>query len=424
MQLVNPIKKLALVILLPLVLINCSAINHTDNTSITSLKPFPQHTNYTQNAIKPNSISQTDLDTKVKTMYDAWKQKYLKQATENQYYVYYYYNDGQELASNIISCSEGHGYGMLITAIMAGYDPQAKTLFDGLYYFFKNHPCSTSAYLMAWQQIDTYQTNPAGGEKSASDGDMDIAYALLLADKQWGSTGTINYLEEAKNVMKAIWDHEINQQKFTIQLGDWCNESQSKTNDLRSSDLMLNHFRIFGTVSQQNYWTSILDQAYTIIQNLYTTYSPNTGLLPDFIIETTTYQPAPANFSESNNDGHYYYNACRTAWRITLDYLISGDTRAFDQLTKLNQWIKTTADNKPENIKTGYQLDGTPIDNEISTCFIAPFGVAAMIDTSNQEWLNKIWAYCVEEDVEKSDYFSNTIKLLCMITMSGNWWTP
>ena len=32
---------------------------------------------------------------------------------------------------------------------------------------------------------------------SATDGDMDIAYSLLLADNLWGSHGKINYKEEA-----------------------------------------------------------------------------------------------------------------------------------------------------------------------------------------------------------------------------------
>ena len=43
---------------------------------------------------------------------------------------------------------------------------------------------------------------------SATDGDLDIAFALLLADKQWGSGGA--YLAEAKKVIAAIKEKEMN----------------------------------------------------------------------------------------------------------------------------------------------------------------------------------------------------------------------
>jgi len=42
---------------------------------------------------------------------------------------------------------------------------------------------------------------PPGDFDSAADGDLDIAYALLLADRQWGSCGTVNYLLEAQRVL-------------------------------------------------------------------------------------------------------------------------------------------------------------------------------------------------------------------------------
>jgi endoglucanase len=64
--------------------------------------------------------------------------------------------------------------------------------------------------------------------------------------------------------------------------------------------------------------------------------------------------------------------------------------------------------------------------------FIAPLGISAMADSSYKPWLNKIWALTVKIPIHPSGdyttleygYFENTIKLLCMIIMSGNYWEP
>ncbi len=90
---------------------------------------------------------------------------------------------------------------------MAGYDANAKAQFDGLYHWYKNYPSIVNSTLMSWRQKNpNCQDN---GFDSATDGDMDIAYGLLLADKQWGSNGAINYLQEAQNVINAIMQSEV-----------------------------------------------------------------------------------------------------------------------------------------------------------------------------------------------------------------------
>ena len=119
-----------------------------------------------------------------------------------------------------INCvSEGQGYGMMIAAYMAGYNPDAKTIYDGLYNYYRAHLDSISYELMAWEQntacIDTSNAD------DATDGDMDIAYSLLLANKQWGSTGTINYLQEANKMIDSLMAFVINKHSHFTELGDW-----------------------------------------------------------------------------------------------------------------------------------------------------------------------------------------------------------
>ena len=75
-------------------------------------------------------------------------------------------------------------------------------MFDGLYLFFRDHPSQHDPDLMAWRQMGDCASSD--DPNSASDGDLNIAFGLLLAHAQWGSGGTINYRAEALKVLAAI----------------------------------------------------------------------------------------------------------------------------------------------------------------------------------------------------------------------------
>ena len=148
----------------------------------------------------PFSAAAAESDSPVADMtafYQNWKSRYVRQdpytADETRYYVYYSedtYTGGDPVP---VTVSEAHGYGMLITVSMADYDSEAKDLFDGMVRYYLAHPSEIGPHLMAWQQSDNGSTlTETDGADSATDGDMDIAYALLLADKVWGSSGSLN----------------------------------------------------------------------------------------------------------------------------------------------------------------------------------------------------------------------------------------
>ncbi len=150
-------------------------------------------------------------------------------------------------------------------------------------------------------------------------------------------------------------------------------------------------------------------------------------MLPDFSFKGgNEYIPANPNYLEKPYDGDYYYNSARIPWRIPIDYLLSGDTRALKQISTLNRWVQRSSGGKPSNINAGYKLDGSEISEEEKNvmAFVAPFAVSAMVDSSNQEWLNTLWNHMISSPTNEGDYFGNSIRLLVMITVSGNWWTP
>ncbi|MCR2821437.1 glycosyl hydrolase family 8 [Lederbergia panacisoli] len=391
-------------------------------------KVFPQHVAYAEGSIKPNHISQQEMDATVIKMYKEWKEKYLTEDPSDKNLKYVWYSDGDPewYPDGEVTVSEAHGYGMMIVAMMAGHDPLAQEDFDSLYRYFRAHPSEINSNLMAWQQgLVDGKVVDINGADSATDGDMDIAYSLLLADQQWGSNGEINYLAEAKKVINAIMDSEVLKGDWTLRIADWAT-SGKYVGATRPSDWMLQHMKDFRVVTGDSRWDNVIDATYELINDMYTNHSPNTGLLPDFIVKNgKEFVPAPPGFLEGPEDGDYYYNSARTPWRIGTDYLVTGDKRAKEQLSTLNKFFREVSNDTPSKVKAGYKLDGSKFlgDWEDIT-FTAPLMVSAMIDSSNQEWLNKLWDYNLETSTEDEVYFGNNIRMLSLIVVSGNWWTP
>jgi endo-1,4-beta-D-glucanase Y len=375
--------------------------------------PYPQQMNW-QGCIKPNNHTTSVLNEQVSSYYDYWRNKYLVPSvyTTNAYFVQGE-NTGGSTADK--GTSEGHGYGMIITALMAGYDANAKTYYDGLYKFYDNHRSSINNNLMGWL-IDA-QERGSGTYSSATDGDMDIAYSLLLAHYQWGSSGTINYLNEAKRMINAIKASNINSSNRP-NLGDWDNNAYHT----RPSDWMFDHFQAFYNHTNDQAWINLRNNLYTIMNAIQGNQAAVSGLMPDFVTGST---PAPANpnFLEGPYDGAYYYNACRVPMRTVMDYAHYQNTSAKTAVQKMVTWIKTKTNNVPSAIRAGYYLNGDnlPVGGYQDAVFIAPFVAAAICDAQHQAYLNTGWNLIRNM---KSNYFSDTFNLLAMLFITGNWWIP
>lgn len=380
-----------------------------------SLTPFTHHTKYFPGTIKPNHLTQARLDNAVTTFYEQWKARFVKHVPGTNEDFIWFENKGRKQC-----VSEGQGYGMIIMTLIAGYDNSAKDIYDNLFCYARAHPTAKSKYLMAWAQ---YANNKSTDNTSASDGDLDIAYSLLLADKQWGSKGKINYLAEAKATINAIMQHEINHQTWTVLLSDGIEEESKDYFATRSSDFMPDHFKAFKAATNDARWDKVTDAGYKLSITMQDKYSPEAGLIPDFIVDINkTPKPAPPNFLESPYDGKYNYNACRDPWRIATDYLLTGDKRSKQITDKINHWVRETTRNDTYNLSAGYTLAGNDIKHRYfeALSFVAPFGVSAMVDSKNQAWLNKVWDYLTGFKLKDYDYYDNTIKLLDMMIMSGN----
>lgn len=379
-------------------------------------KPYPQAVNFA-GSIKPNNVTQATMNSQVSSYYTYWKGKYLKNNLASLPGGYYVLGDitGSADGYTPLGSSEGQGYGMIITALMAGYDANAQTIFDGLFKTARAYKSSANSNLMGWVVADALSAQGHFG--SATDGDLDIAYALILAHYQWGSAGAVNYLAEAqKMITQGIKASNITT-AGKVNLGDWQNNT---TNDTRPSDWMIDHFRAYKAITGDATWDNVVNTTYSLINTIQTGYSPSTGLLPDFVTGNPA-KPAAANFLESANDGNYYYNACRVPLRIVMDYGHYGTAAAKTAANKIITWAETSTSGNPLNFKAGYTLGGTALSGSgyQSAVFIAPTVAAATCDASHQNYLNTGWNAIVNM---KAGYFEDSYNLLCMLYISGNWW--
>ncbi|MBB2909853.1 endo-1,4-beta-D-glucanase Y [Streptosporangium becharense] len=379
--------------------------------------PFGSHKiPYVAGMLRPSG-AQATLDQKVVDYYRRWKSAFVKQNCGNGWY-------------QIISpdadhpyVAEAQGYGMVITATMAGADPDAKKIFDGLLKYVLAHPSSITPGLLAAEQDASCKS--VNGSDSATDGDLDVAYGLLLADRQWGSSGTYNYKKLAVDRINAIKAGEVNPTTKLMKLGDWTSAGDEYYWISRSSDWMIDHFRAFRKATGDATWDTVRVNHQNLIASQQATYAPNTGLLADFVVDTnTTPKPAPKQVLEDPNDGKYWWNACRDPWRIGDDAVTSGDAKSLAAARKLNTWIKSKTGGDPNKIGIGYSLGGSQISSGSEPAYFAPFAVAAMTDPGSQAWLDALWNKMLNAPFTSDDYFSTSIQLQVMITVTGNHWVP
>ncbi len=376
-------------------------------------RPHP----FAPEAIFP-SASEKQRDAAVRDFYEHWSKTYIKPGCNPGELVVLTKNKPTQL-----TVSEAHGYGMIILAYMAGVDPSAKTKFDAFVRYHRAHPSGLTRGIMSWNQNTACAD--VGGKNGAIDGDLDIAYGLLLADKQWGSCGEINYREIAQWVIGAISAKGVDEEGRYPLLGDWVNPQWTLRhyNGSRVSDFMGSHFRAFRTVSTEPVWHGILDNTYWIAETVQTKHSKS-GLLPDFVEGLEVGQPRPAQmgYLEGARDGSYAYNACRIPLRMGTDYLLSADERPRRIALRINRFAKEASGGDPKNLRGGYHLDGSEMVDYETMAFTGPFAVGAMMDPSGQEWLDALWTHSVERESE--NYYEDTLRMMSLLVLSGNWWGP
>ena len=326
--------------------------------------------------------------------------------------------------SAYLTVSEGMGYGMLLAVLFAGHDAKAQQLFDGLLAVARRRHAHAivpfdrgGKYLMDWR-LNANGTS-AGDGWNAMDGDLDIAMALLMADRQWGSAGAWNYLQEARHTIAAL--------KSWCMARDGTTKGLAKPTVSRTSDYMIGHFRAFQAATGDRFWNTAIDRAYYLADRMQTVYSAGVGLMPDFVVgtDTATPHPSPGFLGDGNdNENKFWWNACRNPWRYASDYVLSTDTRWKTVTSRMVGYFQkkvVAAGGDVTVIGTGYNLDGTIATRGNSPAFMAPIMVGGCVDASHQSLVDALWKWNASNLT--TGYYDGEIQLLSMIVAAGNWWT-
>ena len=372
-------------------------------------RPFPFHVQY-QVGVLP-SAAPAGRDAAVRKQYDSWKATYLVHGcASNEYYVS---TKGDGDAPNNGTVSEAQGYGMNIVPLMAGYDANAKVEFDGLWQLVKNHRDGQG--MMQWK-LDgkTCKYADSGTPDGATDGDLDIGYGLLLADKQWGG-----YRADALAWLGKFYAANVASD------GHLKCEDDGPTTDSRPSDWMLDHLRAFAAYDTAHDWNKVVTKTESLVQQFTTKYSPTANLLSDFIVgaNTSTPKPAPANYQENQPDNIVGYNSIRVPWHMGTDALLYGSPVTLSVAQHESASYKSHSGSDPKKVYPHTKLDGTPQNTsdvaEEAGDSVGPSAMAA----GDQAWTDIIWNYLATNPFG-DHYFGETIKMIVYIVMAGDYWSP
>ncbi len=355
-------------------------------------KPFPANIVFSNGLMATSKNSQD-----AKTNYDTWKSNFTETCTNGRYRVKF--NSSQTV-------SEGIAYGMLLSAYSAD-----KALFDGLWLYYKDNVNSNG--VMNWK---INGCSGVAGQNGATDAEIDAAFALIVADYQWGSIGTINYKNDAKTLITAIKTHEIEANTFVLKPGDAFGGSQI-TNPSYFSPA---YYRAFGAFTNDTvFWNAVASKSYVIINNNLTVNNAVGGLVSDWCEASGNYS-AEAN-GYVNAGKTYSYDAARTPWRIAVDYLWYGTPDAKTYCKKSSDFVRINLGGST-NIKSGYNQNGTVTEQWHNAPFVGAFACAAMAG-ENQAHLDASYTDLKNLD-EPGNYFNHTLKTLYSFLLTGNFYLP
>nr|WP_315224240.1 glycosyl hydrolase family 8 [uncultured Flavobacterium sp.] len=361
--------------------------------SYSQTQPFPANITF-QNGIMASSKNSQDAVNN----YTIWKTNFVESCSNGRYRIKF--DDPNQ------TVSEGIGYGMLLSVYAAD-----KTLFDGLWLYYKDNVNSNA--VMNWKINGCSGTI---GQNGATDAELDAAFALIVADFQWASTGTINYKNDAKSLIAAIKAHEVEANTYVLKPGDQFGGSQI-TNPSYFSPA---YYRAFGNFTNDSaFWNAVAAKSYTVINNNLAQNSAVGGLVSDWCMESGAYSSQASGYNKAGKS--YSYDAARTPWRIAVDYVWYGNADAKTYSKKSSDFVRVNLGGSA-NIKDGYNQDGSLSGQYHNATFVGAFACAAM-GGENQTHLTTSYND-LNSLGEPTSYFNQTLKTMYLFLLTGNFYLP
>jgi endo-1,4-beta-D-glucanase Y len=313
--------------------------------------------------------------------------------------------------------SEGIAYGMLI-AVM--FDDQP--LFDGFFRYAERWFNENG--LMSWYIAP--DGSRALGKGAATDSDEDMAWALVMAHRQWGGRGSLSedYLSHAKRLIERIWEFEVDHSEWPYMLlpGD-----EWRGRDVfNPSYFAPNQYRVFGEVSGNvQGFQRVIDRGYGIVENSLNDRNGNrnNGLVPAWC--DSLGNPVEAFPGAMMN---YQYDSARMPFRIGQDWAFNQEPRAKHYLERVTRFFSSIG---ADQIVDGYTLKGEPAPdpratrpNPGSAVFVGSAAVGAMHDARYQDFIDAAYARVRKGDLlARSRYYNHSYTVMSLLMLSGNFVT-
>jgi endo-1,4-beta-D-glucanase Y len=297
--------------------------------------------------------------------------------------------------SNVVT-SESMGYGMMIAAAMGD-----KALFEKFWSYVSG---KLSGGLMTWKE---------GQSGSASDGDLDIAYALKMGAAQFGGS----YGTAASSMASAISSNDL---VGGIVRGG----SNFKDANFNASYFIPAAFRALGISLGGNYGL------------VNTNINAGAARVPTDWANPSNGNPSGAGSAQVTSDivdgenGAMGYDAARVPWRLGQDVCLGGSEGSASVTAMVSYFAaKYDAGARIDLMKAGWYKKSTtphPESKDVQGSYIGPMGVAGMAvgNAAMRDSAFRATMDILESGDFNRTYFPSTIGFITALIMSGNFPAP
>jgi len=281
--------------------------------------------------------------------------------------------------------SQGIAYGMLLSVAMAD-----QPLFDGLWKFYQEHLDKNGLMNATTAKCEAPGNNNAGAQ---ADADLDATMALLQASSRWPNAPA-GYRNKAEILASKIAQFETDmcEGRRILRLSDafgGCSDLEHPS--VKPSYFATGYYKVFAHYfsAQASTWLALRDTSY----QLFAIYQARmNNLVPD-----------SSGPDGGDDQSQYWYEACRTPWRVAVDYAWTGDTRARAFMQNISSWVD--------------QHGGLPAAaQQQNSAFVGAFALAGGYDQAKFDGYMTSW---LGADLVDTPYYQGTLRVLYLLVAAG-----